>query len=147
VLKIEKTILIHATVDVVWDLLSSQDGMRQWFEPDMEIDLRKGGKHRHVDKETGQLITGEVLELEPKKALTISWFEDGPDTDWINPIRFRFTLEELAEGTLVRFVKEGFEQIGKPTWQRTFEAYERGTERHSLLAKLKVAAESKNAYR
>ncbi|NGQ96625.1 SRPBCC domain-containing protein [Brevibacillus sp. SYP-B805] len=145
--KVERSVVIHAPLQVVWELLATQEGMRRWFEEDMEIDVRIGGKHRHVDKETGQLITGEVLELVPHQRLVLSWLEDGPDTDWVHPIRFSFTLAEHPEGTVVHFVTDGFEKIGKPTWWQTFEAYDRGADRHKLLWKLREAAEGNHVDR
>ena len=140
-LTIERSIKIGASVVTVWELLSSQPNLRRWLEPGIEIDVSVGGKHRHISREGNQLITGEVLEIEPMRKIAFSWFEDGPDTDWVNPIRFTFTLHEIPEGTLVTFVIDGFEQIGKPTYHRTYEAYERGTERHHVLQNLRQALE------
>lgn len=141
VLKIERAIEVNADVAAVWALVSSQDGFRSWFEPTIEIDPFVGGRHRHVSGEEGQLITGEILEMEPMKKLVLSWFEDGPDTDWVNPIRKTFLFENLNGTTRVTLVIEGFEGIGKPTYERTYEAYARGTARHHILRNLKETAE------
>ena len=141
-LKIERAAEIGADVSAVWALFASQDGLRRWFSETIEIDVSVGGKHRHVSKEEKQLITGEVLQREPMKKLSLSWFEDGPDTDLVNPIRKTFALEEIPRGTRVTITIDGFEGIGKPDYMRTYEAYVRGTERHHLLKNLKDAAES-----
>ena len=141
-LKIERTVEIKADATAVWALFSSREGFRGWFAPTIEIDPSAGGRYRLVSGEECQLITGEILEMEPMKKLVLSWFEDGPDTDWVNPIRKTFLLAETGEGTRVTFAIEGFEGIGKPTYERTYEAYVRGTERHHILRSLKEAAES-----
>jgi uncharacterized protein YndB with AHSA1/START domain len=139
--KVEREIVIHTSLDRVWDLISTQEGMRQWFNSGIEIDMRVGGKHRHVTE--GVVISGEVLELIPHKKLVISWFEEG--SSWANPLRVTFTLEESPDGTIVKHVKEGFEHIGKPTWERTYQSYQRGTDMHNLLGHLKAASERQYA--
>jgi uncharacterized protein YndB with AHSA1/START domain len=140
--KVERSITIAASIQDVWQLLATQEGMRLWLDPEIEIEMVIGGSHRHVNKEANQLITGKVLEIIPEKLLSLSWFEEG--TDWIFPTKLTFTLEETAEGTCVRSCHEGFEQIGKANWESTYQAYERGTDRHRLLAHLKEVAEAKN---
>ena len=132
---------IGAGAAAVWAMFTSQQGLRSWMEPSIEIDVSLGGKHRHVSGEEKQLVTGEILEFEPMKRFSFSWFEDGPDTDWINPIRMTFALEAIRGGTRVTFMIDGFEGIGNTDFERTYEAYQRGTERHQILKNLKEAVD------
>lgn len=136
---ITRSIEIKARPATVWSLLASQGGMRQWLNANLEIDLQVGGRYRHISPGpdgTEQLITGHVLEMIPEKRLILSWFEDGPDTDWVYPIRLSFTLEAIPGGTRVTMVFDGFPGIGKASWPKTYEAYQRGVEEHDLLGHL-----------
>jgi len=138
---VERSIEIAASIDVVWDLVSTQEGLRQWFTPYIDIDARVGGAYRLVDPEgNNQVITGHVLELVPKQRLTLSWFQEGGD--WVHPTRKSFELTAIPGGTRVDGRQDGFEGIGKAGWMATYEAYERGWDRHATLAALKRTAES-----
>ncbi|HZQ35120.1 MAG TPA: SRPBCC domain-containing protein [Dehalococcoidia bacterium] len=137
---VERSIEIAASVDVVWELLSTQEGLRQWLTPNIEIDVRLGGAYRLVEPEANQMISGRVLELVPKQRLTLSWFEEGGD--WRQPTRKSFVLTPIPGGTRVDARQDGFEGIGKPGWPATYEAYERGWDRHAILAALKRCAEA-----
>ncbi len=138
-LKIERAVEIGADAKTVWALFATQEGLHRWMVPNIEIDLYPGGRHSHVGGEDQQRITGKVIEMVPRKRLSLSWFENGPDAGWFNPIRMSFELEEMQVGTHVTFVIDGFEGIGTPTYLRTYEAYVRGTDRHHILENLKEA--------
>jgi uncharacterized protein YndB with AHSA1/START domain len=137
---VERSIEIAAPIDVVWRLLSTQEGLRQWLAPTIEIDVRLGGAWRLCEPEGNQTISGRVLELVPQQLLSLSWFEEGGD--WQQPTRSSFMLTPIPGGTRVDVRQDGFEAIGKPGWMATYEAYERGWDRHATLAALKRCAES-----
>ena len=136
---VERSIEIAASVDVVWELLTTQAGLRQWLAPSIAIDPRVGGAYRLVEAEN-QVISGHVLELVPKQRLTLSWLEEGGD--WLRPTRNTFVLTPVPGGTRVDARQDGFEAIGKPGWRATHDAYERGWDRHAILLALKRSAES-----
>jgi uncharacterized protein YndB with AHSA1/START domain len=137
---VERSIEIAASVDVVWELLTTQEGLQQWLAPTIAFDARAGGDYRLVEPEGNQVISGRVLELVPKQRLTLSWFEEG--SDWLHPTRKSFVLTPVPGGTRIDARQDGFEGIGKPGWLATYEAYERGWDRHAILAALKRRAES-----
>lgn len=70
----------------------------------------------------------------------LSWFEE--DAGWIHPGRLVIELAAIPSGTRATLVHDGFAGIGKPGWQGTVEAYERGADRHRLLEKLAAAVAS-----
>jgi len=137
--KVERSIEIKASLSEVWKLISTQEGMRQWINPNMEIDTRVGGKYRVQDPDEKLVICGEVLEMIPMKLLSLSWFESG--SDWVNPTKVTFTLEELSDAVKVHVSHTGFEMIGKSDWERTYNEYQKGWTRHHLLENLKERAE------
>lgn len=140
---VERSVEVKASPKTVWTLMASQEGLRQWFESDLEIDMRLGGAHRHYADEADQWIVGNVLDIVPEKSLVLSWFEE--NTDWVHPIRLTFALEAIPGGTRVTQRFDGFPGIGKPNWERTERAYQIGTDQHALLQHLKDVVESAHA--
>jgi len=114
--------------------MSTQEGLRRWLSPDLEIDLHVGGAYRLRGPEDGTWISGTVLELVPEGGLVLSWLEEGGD--WVYPARLLLTLTPTHKGTKVTLAHDGFAGIGKPGWPATLRAYERGVERHGLLERL-----------
>jgi uncharacterized protein YndB with AHSA1/START domain len=69
---------IAAGVDVVWDLVSTADGLRRWMAVEAEVELVPGGRitWRH---DNGSVVAGEVVEVVPTRRLvfTYGWAEGG----------------------------------------------------------------------
>lgn len=132
--EVVRSIEVAAPPSSVWRWLSTQEGLRRWLTPDIEIDLRVGGVYRMLGTDGETWISGTVLELVPEGRLVLSWLEE--DADWVHPARLVITLEATASGTRVGLVHDGFAGIGKPGWEGTLEAYERGADKHQLLQQL-----------
>lgn len=128
-----RSIEIEAPPSAVWRWLASQEALRQWLGPDLDIDLRVGGSYRLSSE--GTWISGTVLEIVPEGALVLSWLEEGGD--WVHPARLVIELAPTADGTRVSLSHDGFAGIGKTGWTGTAEAYERGADRHRLLERLR----------
>ena len=129
-----RSIDIQASPSAVWQWLATEDALRRWLSPDLDIDLRAGGRYRMHGADEKTWISGAVLELVPEGRLVLSWLEEGGD--WVYPARLLFTLTPLATGTRVTLIHDGFAGIGKSGWPGTVEAYERGADRHQLLQHL-----------
>lgn len=127
-----RSIEIHASPDAVWRWLATQEALRQWFSPNLEIDLRVGGAYRFLGPDDRTWISGKVLELKPEERLILSWLEEGKD--WLRPMRLVLTLEPTEAGTSVSLVHEGFD--GTPDPRAAVEDYERGADAHRILEKL-----------
>jgi len=138
-MNIERFIDIKASVSEVWSLMSTQEGMKQWFGSDIQIDMRIGGKYRLKNPEKTQVISGEILELISPETIVLSWYEE--NSDWVNPTRVMFRIEETSGGVRVHVTHSGFETIGKQGWKHTYTEYEKGWKRHHLLENLKERAE------
>lgn len=139
-MNIERFTDIQASVSEVWWLISTQEGMRQWFGSDIQIDMRVGGKYRLNNPEKNQVISGEVLEILFPAIMKLSWYEE--DSDWVNPTQVTFRLEETSDGVRVHVTHSGFETIGKQGWKQTYNEYQKGWTRHHLLENLKARAEA-----
>ena len=70
--------LIAAPVDLVWSLVSTADGLRDWMAVDAEVDLRVGGTIRW-EHDNGWIVSGTVREVVPMRRLsyTYGWERGG----------------------------------------------------------------------
>ena len=127
-----RSVEIHAPPSVVWRWLATQEALRQWFSPSLEIVLRVGGVYRFFGPDNKTWISGSVLELKPEESLILSWLEEGGDR--LHPMRLVITLAPTQAGTRVTLIHDGF--AGTPDWRAAIEDYERGADEHRILEKL-----------
>ena len=132
--QVTRTVEIKAPPSTVWRWLATQEGLRKWISPNIEIDLTIGGAYRFQGPDGETWISGVVLELIHEGALVLSWLEE--DSGWTHPGRLVITLAPAATGTAVTLIHDGFAGIGKPGWPATVEGYERGADRHRILQTL-----------
>lgn len=141
--QVVRSIEIKAPPSAVWRWMASQELLRRWISPNLEIDLRVGGAYRLLGLDERTWISGTVLEVVPEGSLILSWLEEGGD--WVHPARLLITLAPTAAGTLVTLIHDGFAGIGKPGWLDTVQDYERGADRHRVLEQLAVLVSSSGA--
>lgn len=131
---VTRSIEIQAPPSEVWRWMATEKALRRWLSPTLEIDLHVGGAYRFLGPDQETWISGVVLDLVPEGGLVLSWLEE--DAGWVHPARLVVTLSAIAAGTRVDLAHDGFAGIGKPAWATTFEAYERGADRHRVLGTL-----------
>lgn len=132
--KVTRSIEIRATPAKVWRFLATQDGLRRWISPNLEIDLKVGGKYRFLGPDDKTWVSGHVLELVPEAWLILSWLEEGQG--WTYPARFVVALEVCAAGTKVTIIHDGFAGTGRSDWPELVADYEQGSDAHGILDKL-----------
>ncbi len=72
------TIYIASTPEKVWHALTSAEFSRQYFSGfGVEVDLKVGGPFRVKAPDGSDHITGEVVECDPPRRLTVTW-----DVNW-----------------------------------------------------------------
>jgi uncharacterized protein YndB with AHSA1/START domain len=129
-----RSLEIQAPPKAVWLWLATQEALRRWISPNIEIDLRVGGTYRFLGPDDATWISGTVLELQPEKNLILSWLEEG--RGWVRPARLVIMLAPTAAGTRVTLIHDGFESIGRSDWPDTVKGYERGADLHRVLDRL-----------
>jgi uncharacterized protein YndB with AHSA1/START domain len=130
--QVVRSVEIYAPPGVVWRWLATQEALRRWFSPNLEIDLHVGGAYRFFGPDNKTWISGRVLELKPGESLILSWLEEG--RDWLHPMRLVITLAPTQAGTRVTLIHDGF--AGTPDRRAAVEDYERGADEHRILEKL-----------
>jgi uncharacterized protein YndB with AHSA1/START domain len=138
---IEREVLIEASLERVWAVLTDAQQVAGWFGDSAEIDLRPGGRavfgwaHRGVRR-------AAIQRVEPPSVFSYRWARD-QDTEpgEGNSTVVEFTLTEVFAGTLVRVVETGFASL-HATEQEQARAVQEDTEEWiAELAELKDYAE------
>jgi uncharacterized protein YndB with AHSA1/START domain len=113
---IERELHIDAAPEVVYEVISSPEHMREWWPDDAEFDAVPGatGTITFGDSAAGDVMVGPitVLEAEPPHRFAFRWvYDEGPVTE-SNSLLVTFDLVPSGAGTLLRFKESGFRERG-----------------------------------
>jgi len=142
--RIEKQILLHAARKRIWRALADSADFGHWFGMKFDGPFSPGAAVRGVV--TGTAVNAEVChakkqheglpveitieEMEPERLFSFRWhphaIERGVDYSAEPTTLVTFTLEEAADGVLLRVVESGFDQIPLGRRARAFSANEGG---------------------
>jgi uncharacterized protein YndB with AHSA1/START domain len=125
--RIEREITISAPIERVWAVLTEPAPVGTWFgcgEP-AEIDLRPGGVMVLDHGEHGIFPT-LIVHVEPPRAFSYRWASaySGVTATEENSTLVEFTLEPVAQGTLLRVVESGFAKLVIPVDREATAGYE-----------------------
>ena len=134
---IEREVVIDAPVEVVWQLVTQLDHIRQWFSDEAEVDLRVGGGGRLRFK-SGQSYQLQIEALEPPRRFAFRWVQpEGSIVRADNSLLVEFTLEAEAGGTRLRLIESGFDTIDWSDPQKQKYADEHSTGWQTILGRLR----------
>jgi uncharacterized protein YndB with AHSA1/START domain len=114
---IERELHIEAAPEVVYEVISTPEHLREWWPDDAELDPVAGGSGRisfgargtmeaHVEQLT-------VVEADPPKRFSFRWvYDDGVAATATNSLLVTFDLIPSGGGTLLRFAETGFRERG-----------------------------------
>lgn len=113
---IERELHIDATPEVVYEVITSPEHLREWWPDDAELEPVPGaiGSITFGDPtEPGSAtVPLTVLEADPPRRFVFRWaYDEGPATG-TNSFLVTFELMPSADGTLVRFTETGFRERG-----------------------------------
>jgi uncharacterized protein YndB with AHSA1/START domain len=138
---IEREVLIEASRERVWAVLTEPQHVAGWFGDKAELDLRPGGKAAFSWAEHGT-HRAVIDRVEPPAFLSYRWARD-VDTEPAEGIAtlVEFTLTEVFAGTLLRVVETGFASlhVSEPEQDKALQENTEGWT--SELAELKEYAE------
>jgi uncharacterized protein YndB with AHSA1/START domain len=113
---IERELRIDATPEVVYEVVSSAEHLREWWPDDAELDAVPG--------DTGRITFGEpgspdakveqltVVEADPPRRFAFRWVYDGDSAAPDNSLLVTIDLVPSGDGTLLRFKETGFRERG-----------------------------------
>jgi uncharacterized protein YndB with AHSA1/START domain len=108
---IEREVLIEASRERVWAVLTQPEHVAGWFGDTAEIDLRPAGKAAFGWREQGT-HHAIIDRVEPPGFLSYRWARDtGVEPADGNSTVAEFSLTEVFAGTLLRVVETGFASL------------------------------------
>jgi uncharacterized protein YndB with AHSA1/START domain len=113
---IERELTIDASPEVVYEVISSAEHMREWWPEHAEFDAIAGatGSITFGDPASSDAMTEAltVVEAVPPHRFTFRWvYDDAPATE-TNSLLVSFELTASGDGTLLRFRESGFRERG-----------------------------------
>lgn len=114
---IKREIHIDASPEVVFDVVSSPEHVREWWPDEAEYPAVAGGAGRigFRDPERGEIgwAQFQVVEAEPPRLFSFRWtHEEGESAAPGNSFLVVFELEPAGEGTRLRMTESGFRERG-----------------------------------
>ena len=92
---VERTASFDADEAEVWEALVDGALLEEWFDGDVDLDLRPGGG-ASFRWSNGEERSATVTEVEPGRRLAFEWEDDG---------EVEFTLDDDADGTRLTVVE------------------------------------------
>jgi uncharacterized protein YndB with AHSA1/START domain len=138
---VEREILIEASPEVVWGVITEPEQISCWFSDEAQVEGRAdadgtltwkpGGRGKH--KQHDSVVPIRVVEAEPFRRFCFRWnHPEGAGPDESNSALVEFILIEEANGTRLRVLESGIDAVahddeGKARYR---EDHEQGWERH-----------------
>jgi uncharacterized protein YndB with AHSA1/START domain len=138
---IEREVVIDASRERVWAVLTEAGHVARWFGDAAEIDRRPGGKARFGWAGDG-VFEAVVEQVEPPSAFSFRWARDpGVEPGEGTGTLVEFTLTEVPLGTLLRVIETGFAELRVSDAERAEAAEQNAQGWAEELAELKDYAE------
>ncbi len=108
---IEREIHIEAAPEVVYEVISTPEHMRQWWPDEADLDPVPGAAGVISFGDTDQPIA--VVEADPPQRFAFRWVADeGEALTSTRSLLVTFDLIPAGSGTLLRFSETGFREKG-----------------------------------
>ena len=118
-MQIERETVIAAPVERVWSLLTEAEHVGRWFcDAGADIDLRPGGAMVLRWTEHGT-THAQVVDVEPHRRFSYRWAAEAESQQLEgNSTLVEFTLDRIGDGTRLRVVESGFEELAESDEQK-----------------------------
>lgn len=111
---IERELHIDAAPEVVYEVISTPEHVRNWWSDDAKFDSAPGatgmisfGDPAQPDAKVAPLT---VLETDPPRRFSFYWVYDEEPASPANALTVTFDLVPSGTGTLLRFTESGFRE-------------------------------------
>lgn len=106
--KIKHQILIKESPTKVYEALTSENGLKQWWTADTSAEEHVGGKAEFGFDHRRTVFRMELEELQPMKKVVWSCHGDHPEWDGT---RLSWELASEGEDTMLRFTHSGWRNL------------------------------------
>jgi uncharacterized protein YndB with AHSA1/START domain len=142
---LEREILIEASPEIVWSVITEPQHIIRWFSDEAEVEVevegragadgtltwRPGGRGKH--KGIDMVVPIRVVDAEPFRRFSFRWnHPHGAEPHESNSALVEFSLVEEANGTRLRVLESSIHAVthDEASKARYVEEHERGWERH-----------------
>jgi uncharacterized protein YndB with AHSA1/START domain len=114
---IEREIQVDATPEVVYEVISTPEHLREWWPDEAELKPVPGatGVISFGDRSTpdANVVALTVIEADPPRRFSFRWvYDEGGTATPDNSLLVTFELVPSGAGTLLRFTETGFREKG-----------------------------------
>jgi uncharacterized protein YndB with AHSA1/START domain len=114
---IERELHVDAPPEVVFEVLSSPEYIRDWWSAEVEFEPVAGAtsKFTWTDDDTGrqESMPFTVVDIDPPRSFSFRWtYDEGEPAASGNSLLVTFELVPVGEGTMVRFRESGYRERG-----------------------------------
>jgi uncharacterized protein YndB with AHSA1/START domain len=106
---IEREIHIEATPEVVYQVISTPDHLRQWWPDEADIEPAPGATGTIAFDGGATVVPLTVVEADPPRRFSFHWAYDAASP---TPLTVTFDLIPSGTGTLLKFTEAGFREKG-----------------------------------
>jgi uncharacterized protein YndB with AHSA1/START domain len=109
---IEREIHVEARPEIVYEVISTPEHLRQWWPDEAELKPVPGATGTVSFGET-KVIPLTVMEADPPRRFAFRWaYDEGEVATPDNSLLVSFELVPSGSGTLLRFTETGFRERG-----------------------------------
>ncbi|TQF74297.1 polyketide cyclase [Rhodococcus spelaei] len=114
---IEREIHVEATPEVVYEVISKPEHLREWWPDEAELEPVPGatGVISFGDRTMpdAKVVSLTVTEADPPRRFAFRWvYDEGATVTSTNSLLVTFDLVPSGAGTLLRFTETGFRERG-----------------------------------
>jgi len=114
---IEREIYVDATPEVVYEVISTPEHLREWWPDEAELEPAPGatGVISFGDRSTleAKVVPVTVMEADPPRRFSFRWvYDEAAAATSANSLLVTFELVPSGAGTLLRFTETGFREKG-----------------------------------
>jgi uncharacterized protein YndB with AHSA1/START domain len=112
---IEREIRVEASPEVVYEVITSPEHLREWWPDEAELDAVTGatGTVGFRQAEGTKVVPLTVVEAEPPRRFAFRWDYEGAEATPENSLLVTFDLVPVDGGTLLRFAETGYDEAAK----------------------------------
>jgi uncharacterized protein YndB with AHSA1/START domain len=110
---LEREIHVEASPEVVFEVLSRPEHLREWWSDDAALEAREGAVGELIWGDREQVAVITVVDHQPPHRFSFRWVkpDDEPATA-ANSLLVTFELEPSDAGTLLRMTESGYREKG-----------------------------------
>jgi uncharacterized protein YndB with AHSA1/START domain len=138
---VEREILIEASPEAVWSVITEPGHISRWLSDEAEVVVHAGADGtltwkpggRGGEKEFDTVVPIRIVEAEPFRRFSFRWCHpEGAAPDENNSALVEFSLIDEARGTRLRVVESGIGAVTETeeSKARYLEDHDQGWERH-----------------